>query len=138
MFPVPAVAFDDVNNYNHQASRHAKALKNAIWTNQFDNRANRRAHLETTGPEILKQLPALTGFVCATGTGGTLAGVTRYLKQHAPGVVCMLADPPGSVLYSLVRTGKLERTGVGSITEGNSLLVKLSKEAGKKELAKED
>ncbi|KAL0092110.1 cysteine synthase [Phycomyces blakesleeanus] len=121
VYPVPAVAFDNPENYNHQAKRHAEKLENAVWTNQFDNTANRRAHIETTGPEIMEQTNGeVDGFVCATGTGGTLAGITRYLKdQKGDNVKVYLADPPGSVLHSYVSTnGKLfERSG-SSITEG--------------------
>lgn len=121
--PVPAVPFDNPDNYNHQARRHAESLDNAVWTNQFDNVANRNAHLLTTGPELWQQTSegALDGFTCATGTGGTLAGTTRYLKDASSGrVQCWLADPPGSVLHGYVQSHgeNLERTGTGSITEG--------------------
>lgn len=119
--PVPAVAFDNPANYNHQAARHAERLQNAVWTNQFDNIANRDAHIKTTGPEIWQQTEGkLDGFICSTGTGGTLAGVTRYLKDVSGGQVkCFLADPPGSVLYSYIKSGGklMDRQG-GSITEG--------------------
>lgn len=123
VYPVPAVPFDNPDNYNHQAKRHAERLDNAVWTNQFDNVANREAHIQTTGPEIWAQTreTGLDGFICATGTGGTLAGVTSYLKQASNGKVqCWLADPPGSVLYSYVMSkgAKMERTGNGSVTEG--------------------
>lgn len=121
VYPVPAVAFDNPENYNHQARRHAESLGNAVWTNQFDNIANRRAHIETTGPEIWAQTEGkVDAFTCATGTGGTLAGVTRYLKTVSDGKVkSFLADPPGSVLYSYITSGGtlIERTG-SSITEG--------------------
>ena len=121
VFPVPAVAYDNPENYNHQAKRHAERTENAVWTNQFDNVANRRAHIETTGPEIWHGMGGkLDAFTCATGTGGTLAGVTRYLKDASGGrVKTFLADPPGSVLHSYITSGgKLkERTG-SSITEG--------------------
>ena len=121
VYPVPAVAFDNPENYNHQAARHAERTPNAVWTNQFDNVANRRAHLETTGPEIWYQTGGkLDAFTCATGTGGTLAGVTRYLKDVSGNKVkTYLADPPGSVLHSYITSGgKLkERTG-SRITEG--------------------
>jgi cysteine synthase len=126
VYPVPAVPWEDSNNYNWQAKRHAERVAKedsagAVWTNQFDNVANRRAHVETTGPEIWAQTHGnIDAFTCATGTGGTLAGVTRYLKDVSGGRVrCYLADPPGSVLHSYVTSGgKLkERTG-GSITEG--------------------
>ncbi|GAC98141.1 hypothetical protein PHSY_005730 [Pseudozyma hubeiensis SY62] len=121
VYPVPAVAFDNPENYNHQAKRHADRLDNAVWTNQFDNTANRRAHIETTGPEIWDQTDGkLDGFICATGTGGTLAGITSYLKEKSNGKVqCWLADPPGSVLHSYIQTkGKLMDRQGGSITEG--------------------
>ena len=121
VFPVPAVAFENPENYNHQAKRHAERMDNAVWTNQFDNVANRRAHLETTGPEIWHQTAGkIDAFTCATGTGGTLAGVTRYLKDISHGRVhTYLADPPGSVLHSYISSGGhlRERTG-SSITEG--------------------
>lgn len=123
VYPVPAVPFADPQNYNHQAARHAEKLDNAVWTNQFDNVANREAHILTTGPEIWTQTrqTGLDGFICATGTGGTLAGTTRYLKDASGGQVqCWLADPPGSVLHTYVQTKRerMERTGNGSITEG--------------------
>ncbi|KAL8849585.1 MAG: hypothetical protein Q9221_005459 [Calogaya cf. arnoldii] len=121
VFPVPAVAFENPENYNHQAKRHAERLDNAVWTNQFDNIANRRAHLETTGPEIWNQTQGnLDAFTCATGTGGTLAGVTRYLKDVSGGrVKTYLADPPGSVLHSYITSGgKLKERQGSSITEG--------------------
>ena len=121
VYPVPAVAFDNPENYNHQAKRHADRLENAVWTNQFDNIANRKAHIETTGPEIWAQTKGkVDAFTCATGTGGTLAGVARYLKTVSNGnVKCFLADPPGSVLHSYIQSGGklIERTG-SSITEG--------------------
>jgi cysteine synthase len=89
-----------------------------VWTNQFDNVANRAAHVRTTGPEIFEQTQgAVDAFTCATGTGGTLAGVAEYLKSAKPSVKIFLADPPGSVLYSLITTGVMERGG-SSITEG--------------------
>lgn len=121
VYPVPAVAFDNPQNYNHQARRHAESLDNAVWTNQFDNVANRQAHIETTGPEIWAQTGGkLDAFTCATGTGGTLAGATRYLKDVSGGrVQSILADPPGSVLHSYIQTnGKLMDRAGGSITEG--------------------
>ncbi|KAI0878362.1 cysteine synthase (O-acetylserine (thiol)-lyase-like protein) [Hypoxylon argillaceum] len=128
VYPVPAVAFDHPDNYNHQARRHAERLRHetgdaaeAVWTNQFDNTANRRAHIETTGPEIWAQTAgAVDAFTCATGTAGTLAGITRYLKEASGGRVrSYLADPPGSVLHSYIQSGGTlaERRG-GSITEG--------------------
>jgi cysteine synthase A len=121
VYPVPAVAFDNPQNYNHQAKRHAESVDNAVWTNQFDNIANRQAHIETTGPEIWAQTGGkVDAFTCATGTGGTLAGTTRALKTLSGGrVKCFLADPPGSVLHSYIQSGGqlVERSG-SSITEG--------------------
>lgn len=127
VYPVPAVAFENPENYNHQARRHAERLTReegkgaAVWTNQFDNTANRRAHVETTGPEIWAQTGGkVDAFTCATGTAGTLAGVTHYLKKASDGrVKAFLADPPGSVLHSYVQSGGVlkERSG-SSITEG--------------------
>ncbi|SZE99893.1 unnamed protein product [Blumeria hordei] len=125
VYAVPAVAYSNPANYNHQAKQHVDRLvhggENAIWTDQFDNVANRQAHLETTGPEIWHQTNGrVDAFTCATGTGGTLAGTTRYLKTVSQGrVKCYLADPPGSVLHSYIISGGqlCERTG-SSITEG--------------------
>jgi cysteine synthase A len=121
VYPVPAVAFENPQNYNHQAKRHAESMENAVWTNQFDNTANRQAHIETTGPEIWAQTGGkVDAFTCATGTGGTLAGTTRALKTLSNGKVkCFLADPPGSVLHSYMQSGGklVERSG-SSITEG--------------------
>ncbi|KAH9837399.1 Cysteine synthase 1 [Teratosphaeria destructans] len=86
VYPVPAVAFENPENYNHQAKRHAERLDNAIWTNQFDNTANRQAHIETTGPEIWAQTQGkIDAFTCASGTAGTIAGCTRYLKTVSDG-----------------------------------------------------
>ncbi|KAL4791567.1 tryptophan synthase beta subunit-like PLP-dependent enzyme [Aspergillus venezuelensis] len=121
VYPVPAVAFDNPQNYNHQARRHAESLDNAVWTNQFDNVANRQAHVETTGPEIWAQTGGkIDAFTCSTGTGGTLAGTTYYLKQISNGrVKSFLADPPGSVLHSYIQSGgKLTERSGSSITEG--------------------
>ncbi|GEQ72680.1 hypothetical protein JCM33374_g6367 [Metschnikowia sp. JCM 33374] len=118
--PVPAVAYDNPQNYNHQAKRHAESLNNAVWTNQFDNIANRQAHIDSTGPEIWAQLNGeVDAWTCSTGTGGTFAGVTRYLKHMSPKVKCVLADPPGSVLYSYIKSGGKEIVrGGSSFTEG--------------------
>lgn len=121
VYPVPAVAYENPQNYNHQARDFAKKLDNAIWTDQFDNTANALAHYRTTGPEIWEQTAgSVNGFICATGTGGTLAGVGRFLKEKSDGKVQIwLADPPGSVLHSYISSGGklVERTG-SSITEG--------------------
>jgi len=121
--PVLAVSYENPANYNHQAKAYAEYIENAIWTNQFDNIANAHAHYISTGPEIWEQTEGgdLDGFTCSTGTGGTLAGVGKYLKEKSGGKVQVwLADPPGSVLASYIQSGGrlVERTG-SSITEGN-------------------
>ncbi|MHA6896139.1 cysteine synthase A [Ralstonia pseudosolanacearum] len=116
--PVPAVPYKDPNNYQKIAGRLAQETANAIWANQFDNLVNRQAHYETTGPEIWRDTAGkVDAFVCATGTGGTLAGVARYLKEQKPAVRTVLADPHGSGLYSFVKTGSIQAEG-SSITEG--------------------
>ena len=119
--PVPAVPFENPQNYNHQARAYAAQLDNAIWTDQFDNTANAYAHYLTTGPEVWTQTQGgLDGFVCSTGTGGTLAGVGKYLKEKSGGKTQVwLADPPGSVLHAYLSSGGklIERKG-SSITEG--------------------
>lgn len=121
VYPVPAVAYENPANYNHQARDFAKGLPNAIWTDQFDNTANAEAHYRTTGPEIWEQTGGkVDAFICATGTGGTLAGIGRALKEKSDGKTQIwLADPPGSVLQSYISSGGrlTERSG-GSITEG--------------------
>ncbi|AFQ48120.1 cysteine synthase A [Burkholderia cepacia] len=116
--PVPAAPYRDPNNYQKIAGRLADELDNAVWANQFDNVVNRQAHYETTGPEIWRDTAGtVDAFVCATGTGGTLAGVSRYLKEQNPEVRIVLADPHGSGLYGYVKTGDLGAEG-NSITEG--------------------
>jgi cysteine synthase A len=116
--PVPAVPYKDPNNYVKLSGRIAEEMENAIWANQFDNLANRRAHYETTGPEIWKQTDGkVDAWVASTGTGGTFAGVAMYLKEKNPAIKCVVADPMGSGLYSYVKTGKIEIEG-SSITEG--------------------
>ncbi|HUO55692.1 MAG TPA: cysteine synthase A [Rhodoblastus sp.] len=123
LIEVPAVPYSDPNNYVKFSGRLADELaqKNpagAIWANQFDNVANRRGHEETTGPEIFDQLGGkLDGFICAVGTGGTLAGVGRALKARDPKIQIGLADPLGAALYSYYKTGELKSSG-SSITEG--------------------
>ena len=116
--PVPPKPYVDDNNYQKIASRLAAELPNAIWANQFDNVVNRQAHFETTGPELWRDTGGrIDAFTCATGTGGTLAGVARYLKERDASVRIVLADPQGSALYNWVKTGELKATG-SSITEG--------------------
>jgi cysteine synthase len=123
LIEVPAVPYSNPNNYvkvsGRLAAQLAKTEKNgAIWANQFDNIANRRGHAETTGPEIWRQTDGkVDGFVCAVGTGGTLAGVAMALKARSNAVRIALADPMGAALYSYYTTGKLKSEG-SSITEG--------------------
>jgi cysteine synthase len=120
---VPAVPYSNPNNYVKISGRLAEQLaktesKGAIWANQFDNVANRQGHIETTGPEIWRQTDGkIDGFVCAVGTGGTLAGVGIALKSFNKSVRIGLADPMGAALYSYYTTGVLKAEG-SSITEG--------------------
>ena len=117
--PVPAKPYKDPGNYQHVARRLAEETDNAIWANQFDNTANRDAHYRTTGPELWQETEGrIDAFVAATGTGGTLAGVARYLKERSADVHIVLADPPGSALYHWIRHGELKPVGEGSVTEG--------------------
>lgn len=120
---VPAVPYKDPNNYVKISGRLADELaatnpNGAIWANQFDNVANRQGHYETTGPEIWQQTEGkVDGFVCAVGTGGTLAGVGMFLKERNPAIAVAIADPMGAALYSYYTTGELKAEGE-SITEG--------------------
>jgi len=120
---VPAVPYANPMNYVRYSERLAQEIaqsepKGAIWANQFDNLANRRAHYETTGPEIWEQTEGkVDAFVASVGTGGTLAGVAMALKERNPRVKNYLADPLGSAIYSYYATGQLKAEG-NSITEG--------------------
>ena len=115
---VPAVPYRDPNNYVRLSGRIAAETPGAVWANQFDNLANRRAHYNSTGPEIWQQSGGrVDAWVAATGTGGTYAGVALYLKEQNPAVRCVLADPHGSALYSWATDGVLVSEG-SSITEG--------------------
>jgi len=123
LIEVPAVPYANPNNYVKVSGRLAERLaaseaNGAIWANQFDNVVNRQAHVETTGPEIWQQTGGrVDGFICAVGTGGTLAGVGLALKERSPEVAIGLADPMGAALYSYYTTGELKAAG-SSITEG--------------------
>jgi cysteine synthase len=123
LIEVPAVPYSNPNNYVKVSGRLAEELNQsdphgAIWANQFDNVANRQGHVETTGPEIWDQTEGkVDGFVCAVGTGGTLAGVGIALKDRKPAVKIALADPLGAALYSYYTRGVLKSEG-SSITEG--------------------
>jgi cysteine synthase A len=120
---VPAVPYANPNNYVKLSGRLAERIakerpEGAVWANQFDNVANREAHIATTGPEIWDELDgAVDGFICACGTGGTLAGVGMSLKAKSDTVKIGLADPMGAALYSYYTTGELKASG-SSITEG--------------------
>ena len=115
---VPAVPYRDPNNYVRLSGRIAEETPGAVWANQFDNLANRRAHFNSTGPEIWQQTGGkVDAWVAATGTGGTYAGVALYLKQQNPQVRCVLADPHGSALHSWATSGTLASEG-SSVTEG--------------------
>ncbi|MGL5872486.1 MAG: cysteine synthase A [Xenococcaceae cyanobacterium] len=115
---VPAVPYKDPNNYVRLSGRLASEMENAIWANQFDNLANRRAHYETTAKEIWEQTDGkIDAWVASTGTGGTFAGVSLFLKEKNPDLKCVVADPLGSSLYSYVKTGEVKSQG-SSITEG--------------------
>ncbi len=120
---VPAVPYKDPNNYVHYSRRLAEELaesepNGAIWANQFDNVANRQGHIETTGPEIWAQTDGtVDGFICAVGTGGTLAGTAAALRERKPDVAIGLADPMGAALYHYYKHGELKAEG-SSISEG--------------------
>ena len=116
---VPTVPYRDEMNYQKQAGRFAAGLSNGVWANQFDNTANRLAHYQSTGPEIWRQTDGrVDAFVAAVGTGGTLAGVSRFLKERKASVRTVLADCMGSALYSYVKTGEVEMSEGPSVTEG--------------------
>jgi cysteine synthase A len=115
---VPAVPYANPGNYVRVSGRIAEETPGAVWANQFDNLANRRAHYETTGPEIWAQTDGkVDGFTCAVGTGGTLSGVGIYLKERNPKLKLYLSDPMGSALYNWAVKGELKAEG-NSITEG--------------------
>ena len=120
---VDAVPYSNPDNYVRYSGRLAEELaesdpNGAIWANQFDNVANKQAHVETTGPEIWRQTEGkVDGFICAVGSGGTLAGVAEALRAEKPDVVVGLADPYGAALFSYYTEGELKSEG-GSISEG--------------------
>lgn len=123
LIEVPAVPYADDNNYVKYSGRLAAELAEkheagAVWANQFDNIANRQAHIETTGPEIWRQTDGqVDGFTCAIGTGGTLAGIGIYLKQQNENIRIAAADPMGANMYHWFKHGELRSEGT-SITEG--------------------
>ncbi len=123
LIEVPAVPYSNPNNYVKVSGRLAVRLakehpQGVVWANQFDNVANRQGHIDTTGPEIWDETDGkVDGFVCAVGTGGTLAGVGMALKARNKNVKIALADPMGAALYAFYTTGTLKAEG-SSITEG--------------------
>ena len=120
---VPALPYRDDNNYIKYSGRLADEIasnhsEGAIWANQFDNVDNRQGHYDTTGPEIWRQTEGkIDGFICAVGSGGSLAGVAQYLRELNPAITIGLADPPGAALYNYYTNGELKAEG-SSITEG--------------------
>jgi cysteine synthase A len=120
---VPAAPYKSPNNYVHVSERLAKELaarepNGVLWANQWDNLANRNGHYTTTGPEIWQQTDGkVDGFICAIGTGGTLSGVSIFLKERNPKIRIGLADPMGAALYNYFKHGELKAEG-SSITEG--------------------
>ena len=110
--------FSSPDNYYHAARRRAEEIKNAFWANQFENLSNSEAHYHTTAPEIWSQTGGeLDGIVMSSGTGGTIGGMTAYLKEQNPQIATYLIDPSGSGLYSYITTGEFKAEGT-SITEG--------------------
>jgi len=102
-----AVEPDDPRSYYQVSRRLARETPNAIYINQYDNLANREAHYQSTGPEILRQMPEIDVFVAGIGTGGTLCGVGRYLKEHKPSCKVVAIDPVGSIVYDYFKHGKI-------------------------------
>lgn len=123
LIEVPAVPYKDPNNYVKYSGRLAEELaakepNGAIWANQFDNVANREGHIQTTAPEIWEQTGGrVDGFICAVGTGGTLAGVAMGLREKKKDIVIGIADPMGAALFNYYAHGELKAEGT-SITEG--------------------
>ncbi|MCC6940517.1 MAG: cysteine synthase A [Novosphingobium sp.] len=115
---VPAAPFSNPGHFVHTSRRIAEETEGAIWANQFDNIANRRAHIESTAPELWEQMEhRIDGFVCAAGTGGTIAGVGMGLKAFDENVTIALADPHGAALYNYYAHGELKAEG-SSVAEG--------------------
>ncbi len=109
---VPAAPFSNPGHFVHTSRRLAEETEGAIWANQFDNIANRKAHIESTAPEIWEQMEGrIDGFICAAGTGGTIAGVGMALKALDEGVTIALADPHGAALYNYYAHGELKAEG---------------------------
>lgn len=127
LFEVPALPYKDPNNYQHVARRLAETLAKSepngvLFADQWNNLDNRKAHYLTTGPEIWDDTQGqIDGFICSVGTGGTLAGVSTYLREQRPDVVIGCADPRGAAMYNLFAHGEAKPTEGGSISEGIGL-----------------
>ncbi|HTQ82952.1 MAG TPA: cysteine synthase A [Pseudolabrys sp.] len=124
---VPALPFSNPNNYQHVGRRLAEQLKateknGVIFADQWNNLDNRKAHYVSTGPEVWEQTCGkIDGFICSVGTGGTIAGVSAYLREQKQDVVIGLADPRGAAMYNLFAHGEAKASEGGSITEGIGL-----------------
>jgi cysteine synthase A len=119
---VAPAPFKDPNNYYHVARRKAESLPGAFWADQFENPANADAHYQTTGPELWRETGGrIDGVIMASGTGGTIGGVTSFLKEQRGDIACYLIDPPGSGLHAWVSRGVMESSG-SSITEGIGIM----------------
>lgn len=115
---VPAAPFSNPGHFVHTSRRIAEETEGAIWANQFDNIANRRAHIESTAPELWQQMEGrIDGFTCAAGTGGTIAGVGLGLKEFSEDITIALTDPHGAALYNYYAHGELKAEGT-SVAEG--------------------
>jgi cysteine synthase A len=115
---VPPTKFSNPSHFVHTSRRIAEETENAIWANQFDNIANRRAHIESTAPEIWQQMEGrIDGFTCAVGTGGTFAGIGLGLKERDENITIALTDPYGAALYEYYAHGELKSEG-NSVAEG--------------------
>jgi cysteine synthase A len=127
LIEVPAVPYSNPNNYQHIAKRLADRLRNSepngvLFADQWNNLDNRAAHYLTTGPEIFSDTGGkVDAFICSVGTGGTLAGVTQYLREKKHGIVIGCADPEGAAMYNLFKSGEAIATEGSSVTEGIGL-----------------
>jgi cysteine synthase A len=127
LIEVPALPYSNPNNYQHVGRRLADQLRKTepngvLFADQWNNLDNAKAHYESTGPEIWEQTAGkIDGFICSVGTGGTLAGTSRYLKEKSSGIVVACADPPGAAMYQLFKHGEAKSTPGDSITEGIGL-----------------
>jgi cysteine synthase len=119
---VPPAPFKEPTNYYHIARVKAEGTPNGFWANQFENEANHRAHIKTTGPEIWRDTAGkIDGIVVSAGTGGTAGGLTSYLKNQDSRITSWLIDPPGSGMYNYIKTGEISTTG-SSVTEGIGIM----------------